>query len=63
MRPTSRDGHRSRTFLVLALILLALFDFVSRRIDAPAWVNVASIAAWIAVLPWLIWTVVKEWRG
>ncbi len=63
MGPTSRNGHHGRTFLILVLFLLALSDFVARRLDAPTWVDVALIAAWMVVLPWLVWTLVKEWRS
>jgi hypothetical protein len=55
-----RDGRR---YSYPTMFFLFLLGWIAERLSAPTWVFVALIAAWVVVLPWVIWTVVKDRRS
>ncbi len=59
----TKDRRDQRNLLYSTLFLLFLSDWIAGGLNAPPWVDMLLIAAWVVVLPWIVWTVLKERRG
>jgi hypothetical protein len=57
----NRRNERSYPYPVLFLLLL--LGWIAERLSPPTWIDAILIAAWVVVVPWVLWILVKNWRG
>lgn len=63
MALNDRGSRRNKWYLTIVLSLLVLSSWIADRVGAPTWVDVVLVAVVVALAPWVIWTVIRDWRG
>lgn len=63
MALNGRGGRRNKWYLTVALFLLVVASWIADRVGVPTWVDVVFVAVVVAFAPWVIWTLLRDWRG